>query len=57
MNIPQGHALEKQLTDILKRWISNIATFGKVRENSTGKKYGKKVRGEKYGEEVRGKVT
>jgi hypothetical protein len=49
MNIPQGHALEKQLTDILKRWISNIATFGKVRENSTGKKYGKKVRGENKG--------
>jgi hypothetical protein len=52
MNIPQGHALEKQLTDILKRWISNIATFGKVRENSTGKSTGGK-----YGEKVRGKVT
>ena len=49
MNIPQGHALEKQLTDILKRWISNIATFGKVRENSTGKKYGGKIRGKSKG--------
>ena len=25
------HVLEKQLTDILKRWISNVATCGKVR--------------------------
>ena len=31
------HVLEKQLTDILKRCISNVATFEKVRENSTGK--------------------
>jgi hypothetical protein len=38
MDIPQRHVLEKQLTDILKRWISNVATFEKVRENSTGKK-------------------
>ena len=41
---------KKQLTDILKRWISKVATFEKVRENSTGKKIrvkkstGKKVR-------------
>jgi hypothetical protein len=25
------NVLEKQLTDILKRWISNVATFEKVR--------------------------
>jgi hypothetical protein len=66
-DIPQGtwtvllrHVLEKQLTDILKRWISNVATLEivrgkKIRERggNTGKKYGKKVqerkvRGKKY---------
>ena len=46
------HVLEKQLTNILKRWISNIATFEKVRENSTGKK---KVRGKITGKEIRKK--
>ena len=44
--------LEKQLTDILERWISNVATFEKVRENSTGKK---KVRGKITGKEIRKK--
>ena len=37
--------LEKQLTDILKRWISNVTTFEKVREHSTGEK----IREKKYG--------
>jgi hypothetical protein len=57
------NVLEKQLTDILKRWISNVATFEKVRENSTGKrtekKYGKifKKSKKKHGRKVRGKST
>jgi hypothetical protein len=28
------YVLEKQLTDILKRWISNVATFEKAREKN-----------------------
>ena len=45
--------LEKQLTDILKRWISNVTTFEKVRENNTrkkntGKKYENKNTGINY---------
>jgi hypothetical protein len=48
----QTNVLEKQLTDILKRWISNVATFEKVRENSTGRKYGEKIEEKK----VRGKI-
>jgi hypothetical protein len=58
------HVLEKQFTNILKRWISNIATFEKVRENSTGKKIvrKKKVRGgnvreNKYRKKNTGKST
>jgi hypothetical protein len=49
----------EQLTDILKRWISNVATFEKVREQNstgetnTGKKYGKRVRKKEYGKRVR----
>ena len=51
----------EQLTDILKRWISNVATFEKVREQNstgetnTGKKYGKRVRKKEYGKIVREK--
>jgi hypothetical protein len=45
MNYVITTCTKKQLTDILKRWISNVANFEKVRENSTGKK----VRGKKYG--------
>jgi hypothetical protein len=46
--------LEKQLTDILKRRISNVATFEKVRENGTGKKStGKKIREKKYGKNIK----
>jgi hypothetical protein len=53
MNCVIRHVLEKQLTDILKRWISNLATFEKVREqNSTGgKKYGIKVRDKSTGKQ------
>jgi hypothetical protein len=47
------YVLEKQLTDILKRSISNVATFEKVCENSTGKK----VRGKKYGKKTTGKKS
>ena len=45
MNYVITTCTKKQLTDIIKRWISNVANFEKVRENSTGKK----VRGKKYG--------
>jgi hypothetical protein len=59
MNCDIRHVLEKQLTDILKRSISNVATFEKVRENSTGKKYYKKIREKstktEYGKIIRGK--
>ena len=40
--------LEKQLTDIVKCWISNVATVEKVPENSTEiKSTGKKIREKK----------
>ena len=60
MNCDITTCTKKQLTDILKRWISNVATFEKVRENNTeknsmgekstgGKKCGKKTsKGKKY---------
>ena len=49
--------LEKQLTDILKHWISNVATFEKVRENSREKKKStvKKIRENKYGKNIKEK--
>ena len=37
MNCDITTCTKKQLTDILKRWISNVATFEKVRENNTEK--------------------
>ena len=43
----------RKTTDILKRSISNVATFEKVRENSTGKN----VRGKKYGNKITGKKS
>ena len=57
----------RKTTDILKRWISNVATFEKLRENSTGEKVrekkvrvkstGKRNTGKKYGEIVRKKKS
>jgi hypothetical protein len=55
------YVLEQQLTDILKRWISNVASFEKVRgkkyrEKSTGKKIReKKVREKSTGQKNTGK--
>jgi len=48
--------LEKQLADILKRWISNVATFEKVRKNSTEKKStGIKIREKNTGNNIKKK--
>ena len=48
MNCDITTCTKKQLTDILKRWISNVATFEKVRENNTEKNsMGEKSTGEK----------
>ena len=43
----------RKTTDILERWISNVATFEKVR----GKKDKKKVRKKKIREKLREKST
>ena len=46
------HVLEKQLIDHLKRWISNVATFEKVREKNTGEK-NKQIKNYKHNKLVR----
>ena len=47
------YVLEQQLTDILKRWISNVASFEKVRGKVREYNYGKKVQGKNTGKKVR----
>jgi hypothetical protein len=52
MNYVITTCTKKQLTDIIKRWISNVANFEKVR----GKKYGGISTGKKYWRIVQKKV-